>query len=358
MSYKRYDLPFNKGRRMLVVTDIHLTENNIGTIPNSKVVLSNCLQYELIPLIRKENITDIVFTGDIIHQGVSTKSTFLQLMNVVKAITSLVDNAFLCIGNHLFLDLLNNPEFFLIQPHDKYKTSEVVIFSKEPTLKTPDTIRCGHLQLNLCHWAPNKADRKYFYKKEIDASMNVSIFHNDEYLPYERFTSSKLDSVYSELDVAIHGHIHESKQMFTYNGTTVIVPGAVGLTSVSPKEFHTEIQLPIISVDTEGNPSLSFTTLNTRAEEYILIRQEHTEDEKSVIDIKKKIKENNLNKVETLDLSGNITYKDIGSLHEYLSQSGYPEYFKSLAEGLGIEPLSLGDIVKIKNSKDDFAMEV
>lgn len=240
-----------------------------------------------------------------------------------KAIADAVDgNAYICIGNHFFLERDANPEMYLIQPSYLYQPKDSVPMS-EPVFKTVPYLKIGPVQISFFHF--NKQDKYYVRPVEEGATFHIGVYHDDCVLPsdirnlagYHGSTSNDyLNSVYSNVDMAICGHIHTALGVKNYtlnSGRTVpiVVPGALAITENKEIVKHKSVECPVLTIHDDGSFDMNYVEFSTH------------------MDLLKfyKIKEKTIG--ETLEIMGTGSGEHIlptaVSLKDFLRKKGYSE---------------------------------
>lgn len=253
--------------KVLLAGDLHKKHKDVSTI-KGYVRYCDKVQESIMDTIREQGITHFVSLGDWYDKGyVEDISAALADTAYESRMSELLNkNFFGVIGNHIQLGLDSNPELFLIQPHDKFKTRKAVP-RKEQILRTPTSFMVGTVQFSLAHNIPGSDSvLDYEIYRRPETSYHVAILHDPKFLPHERLVeagipygrsiNSHIDQVLAGVDLAILGDIHKPLGMITTNGgTPIYVPGSLTNTNVAMDSRHSEIDMPMFVIDTSKTPN-------------------------------------------------------------------------------------------------------
>lgn len=336
--------------RVLLVPDLHKRQTDFTSIGNyTKAV--DMVQLDLIKFIKKNNITHFVSLGDWYDKGYSNTARTLSDRNFDEEISRAVNgNAYICIGNHLFLERDNNPEFYLIQPNENYKPRDnFVAFT--PTFKAVKDIQIGGLQISLFHYS--KENKNYHNIRRPETKFHVGVYHDDCVVPssvrqkagFLANTSSNLNRLYDNIDLAVVGHIHTPIGLCQLNlgdrTLPLVVPGSLGITKNSQYEKHANVSLPVIEVNEMGEINTRFVTFSTHMDELIFY------EKKESIRPSRETKESNV--LDTI-----ISPSGYYSLSKYLQDRNHPRGYIDMVNQLGHDALDrdILEIVKEVHSYD------
>jgi hypothetical protein len=243
-------------------------------------------------------------------------------------------NAYICLGNHFFLERDANPEMYLIQPSYLYQPRESVPMV-EPTFRTVPSLRIGNVQISFFHFS--KTDKNYINRVEPGVQFHIGVYHDDCVLPsdirsmagYFGTTSNDyLNNIYSNVDMAICGHVHTSIGLRNYSlnsGKTVpiIVPGALAITENKDIVKHKSVNCPVLTIEDDGSFDMKYVEFSTHME---LLRFYKVAEKKV--------------STESLDIMGtgygeNLLPSAV-SLRDFLTKKGYTE--KNINRIMNIAP--------------------
>lgn len=345
----------SKSRKFLFVTDIHLMTKPISSMPNIIDVQQRMLREGLFPIIEKYGITDIVQTGDLVHCGIQQKKEFMQTIYIIEELKAKVDNLFMCIGNHFFLDILNNPELYCIQPSSRYRAGLWKGVSSR-IIETPDIIKCGPLQINLAHFEKDDINKKYTFDRMDDTTYNVTVFHDDIYGHHNETLPTRIQSYYNNIDLAVHGHIHIANEPFSIDigskSVSVYIPGSMSLTSSLKEEYHEKVILPIVSVSEDGKVTIENVEVPIFSEDLTILKTSTSEEDITLKNIKKDIKENKLTEVE-FDIDGLNIKAELTSIKDYLESVGVGDDIIEIARRLSVSPITYSNYKRKENDENE-----
>lgn len=336
--------------RVLLVSDLHKRQTDFTSIGNYTKAVDK-VQLDILKFIRENNITHFVSLGDWYDKGYSNTARTLSDRNFDEEIARAVNgNAYICIGNHLFLERDNNPEFYLIQPHEQYKPRDnFVAFT--PTFKAVRDIQIGGLQISLFHYS--KENKNYHNTRRPETKFHVGIYHDDCVVPssvrqkagFLAATSSNLNHMYDNIDLAVVGHIHTPIGLCQLNlGDRIlplVVPGSLSITKNSQYEKHASVNLPVIEVNDAGEINTRFVSFSTHMDELVFY------EKKESLRPSKEIHEGNA--LDTI-----ITPSGYYSLSKYLQEHKHQKAYIDMVQQLGHDTLDrdILDIVKEVHSCD------
>lgn len=322
---------------ILFIPDLHLRSKGFTTIANYTDALQLFMKKYLPEAIEKYNVTNLVFLGDVVDSGLTDTTSFMKVYKDIESMVELVPgDCYLNIGNHMFLDLANNPEMWCIQPHQFIRPMKVVDI-KEQLIKTPKRIRCGNAQITLNHYYPKGYPKDYNTVKEDDVALHIACWHDDELIPLNGRATPMIDNGYRGININICGHIHIPHEPFTLplsNGekTLVYIPGSIGRTSSKKEEENLLARLPLLIVDNDGNSKCVDISVNT-GQHLLKIseKEEVTEEKLTFKEIKEDLKENIVQvTTDTTAVSDEDYTADLGSyIRKYVTD---PEKLKIIQD--------------------------
>lgn len=315
--------------KILVATDLHKHYKDFTSIKGS-VKAVTLVQADLINYIRNNGITHFISTGDWYDRGYRSIGRCKSDDNIDRAISdSVKGNAYITLGNHLLIEKEDNPELYMIQPNSRYKPFEEVI-AFQPIFQAVDSIMIGKVQISFFHF--NKENKEYIYPRNPEAQYHLAVYHDDCVVPtnirdragYFGHTSiSYLDRIYSNVDLAIIGHIHTKIGMETLtlnSGKVVplIIPGSLCVTQNKEVLKHKSVQLPIIVIDDNSVVRIDFAEFSTHMECMQFYGKSDTS--KIVEDVRP---------VESTKVRRESFVQPSATLREYISRRGYSQAYIS-----------------------------
>lgn len=183
-------------------------------------------------------------------------------------------NAYICLGNHFFLERDSNPEMYLIQPSYLYQPKHAVPM-EEPIFRTAPYIVVGKTQISFFHF--NKDDKNYVRQLSPEAQYHIGIYHDDCCVPsdvrqlaggYGTTSNVYLSNIYSNIDLAICGHIHvpvgvRVLEIESGRKVPLLIPGALSITQNKEEMKHTVVHCPVIKIQDDGNFDMDFVDIST-----------------------------------------------------------------------------------------------
>ena len=260
--------------RLMFAGCLHKRHKDISTI-KGYVDCVAAVQASLMEEIKKNRIDKFVSLGDWYDKGYGLEiMSSLADTEVDRKMAEMLNGEFYgVIGNHIRLHLDTNPELFLIQPHDKFKTRKKVNRA-EQIIRTPDKLILNGVQISFMHYnqyAHNAMD--YKPKREQGVKYHIALFHTPLVIPstelyklnmqYETSSNSSITQCMEDVDLAIVGDIHKPLGQFDIahgDGkiTTMIVPGSLTNTNAGLGSRHSNISIPIVEISEEGNVKLEY----------------------------------------------------------------------------------------------------
>lgn len=254
--------------RILFISDFHKKSTNPSNMPGY-IQAINAVQLDLLRYVRENQVTHVIYLGDLYDKGYRSINRAVSDMNMDKAMADAVSgNSYICLGNHFFLERDSNPEMYLIQPHPKYEPNNP-IFATSPVIRAVPALRVGPVQISFFHYS--KKDKNYRMERDSDAAYHIGVYHDDVVVPTAQRNAamfrgttplSYIDSIYDNIDLAIVGHIHNPIGTFNVGvqGRTfpMIIPGSLAITSSDPNVFHTHVNLPIVEISESNAVGISY----------------------------------------------------------------------------------------------------
>jgi predicted phosphodiesterase len=251
--------------KILFVTDLHKRDTDLSSIVGY-MRATDAVQRDLLRFIKQYGVTHIVSTGDWYDKGYRNINRLFNDINLDRMLAEAVNgNFYMCLGNHFFLERDSNPEMYLIQPNDMYKPVQG-ISAAEPLFKTPSHFRVGEVQISLFHYS--KESKEYVEPIEPGVTYHVGVYHDEATIPsgirekayYGPLEANlKLNAIYENIDLAIHGHIHTAvgieRVAIGSRQVPLFIPGSLAITRNQATEIHPEVRLPVLHIEETGKPT-------------------------------------------------------------------------------------------------------
>lgn len=315
----RLKLPVN----ILTVPDLHKRDTDYNSIRACRLA-QKAVQEDIIEYLESTPNSAFISFGDWYDKGYRNVCRLFTDVWYDRRIAHAADRgAFICTGNHLLLERDANPEMYIIQPSYLYNTREETPMD-EPIFRTVPYIIAGKVQISFFHF--NKTDKNYVQRRQPGVELHIGIYHDDCVLPtdirrldgwFGETSSEYLDNIFSNVDVALFGHIHTAvgTRMYTLlSGKQIplIIPGAMSLTSNKESMKHREVDCPVISINEDGECEIKFQTMSTHME--LLKIYENSE----------KVRAEGSSDITALKQE-NVELREVHSMQDYLKQRGYED---------------------------------
>lgn len=345
--------------KILFAGDLHKYPSDKSTISGYAKVCRE-IEADLINIIQSQDITHFVSLGDWYDRGYGTDvSAALYDTELDRYMAKVLKGNFYgVIGNHLKLHLDTNPELFLIQPHEKYRTKQKVDRT-EQIIKTPERLDIGPISIYLQHWFP-EAESVLDYKPLLNpnAKFHIGVFHCQEVIPAQKLqsigiidgTNKGISNVLEGLNMALVGHIHKPLGTFPIrfqdSTCTMIVPGSLTNTDAGMKSRHLDVDMPLITLEDDDSVTISHITLDLRCNELQFADKKFCEENKTSIG---NLTGNNLENLYSEHVDGIIN--DAGnssiSLNAFMTANGYTPADRALVKSLINYPNDIGKAISI-----------
>lgn len=311
--------------RILFVSDTHKRYKDSASI-KGQLLAQNLVQQDIIDAIHEEEITHVLIGGDWYDRGFHGLGPAFGSMEMDRRLSAAVNgNVFLCVGNHFYLERDENPEMYIIQPNEMIKTSLDIPLPDKPIFKVTRKLRIGDVQISFFHFS--KLDKRYIAEKDEGVKFHIGVYHDDKCVPtwvgemdgYSSNTSvNTLNTLYNNIDLALHGHIHSKVGVVTYelmDGRKVPlwIPGSMTITQNKESAKHTEVTLPIITINDDSTVEVSGRTFSTHMD----LLKFHSTKKSSEVKPFTEVMSNN---------EAAFTKANYISLNDYLTSKGYQPY--------------------------------
>lgn len=341
--------------KILFITDLHKRWKDSTSI-KGQLEVQQKIQEDIIAFNKANGITHNVITGDWYDRGFHGLGQAYGAMEMDRRLSESVNgNVYLCVGNHFYLERDENPEMYIIQPNAFIKPQSNIPVPDKPIFKMVPTLKLGNVQIDFFHY--NKLNKNYIAHRDEDTTYHIGVYHDDAVVPgwvreQEGFTGSStqvyLNQIYSNIDLAIHGHIHTkigTCDIALANGRKVplIIPGSLGITQNKENFKHSEVDLPVIIIEDDYSVHLQMAKFST-----------HLADLRFYAPKKKK--QNNLvteGLIDNRQVSMTTTTAELQSLPVFLTKKGYANRHLNLVNAALADTLNLATAVRILAEVDE-----
>lgn len=259
---------------VMFVPDLHKRDVDFTSIKGFIGAVEQ-VQKDIIEALGKLEKPVFVSLGDWYDKGYrSTARTLADIYYDRKIAEKVGGDAYICLGNHFFLERDANPEMYIIQPSYLYKPRKDFP-NQEAIFKTVPYLVIGDVQISFFHF--NKEDKNYIQPVQPGVRHHIGIYHDDCVLPsnvrqqaggYGTTSNDYLNSIYSNVDLAIHGHIHISVGTNVYSmnsgkSVPMLIPGSLGITQNKEEMKHKSVQCPVVKIYEGGGFDVDFVEVST-----------------------------------------------------------------------------------------------
>lgn len=250
--------------RILFITDLHKRWRDSVSIKGSMAVHQK-IQEDIINFNINNNVTHNVIAGDWYDRGFHGLCQAWGATEMDRRISRSVNgNVYLCIGNHFYLERDENPEMYIIQPNPYIKPQTPIPLSDTPIFKVVPSLDIGPVRIDFFHFS--KVNKDYVANRGEGIKCHVGVYHDDAVVPgwvseldgyMARSTQAYYNSIYANIDMAIHGHIHSKvglTKITLEDGREVpmYIPGSLGFTQNKESMKHAGVDLPILDINEDG----------------------------------------------------------------------------------------------------------
>lgn len=348
--------------KVLFGGDLHKRMKDITTI-RGYVRACTKVQLDIMNKIKELGITHFIHIGDWFDSGYgSDVAAALTHTDIDIEMAKLLNGNFYgLIGNHIKIRMDSNPELFLIQPHNVYK-SRYPVTRINPIIRTPKDLILNGVQIHFIHWNKD-AESAFEYKALInkDCHYHVGLYHTEYIIPTHYLhnmgmktvvnDNSMISAALEDIDLAIVGHIHKPIGTFKINkvdgkSTTMIVPGSLTNTDAGELNRHHYVDLPMLEIEEDGRVSLSYIRQDLHTEDLMFLKKNISDD------TREKLKSLRGNSKETLyEELENTTFvgeaSSFLSLNSFMKQQGYTRGDKSMIRQVINEPDNITPLLSI-----------
>ncbi len=345
----------------MIAGDLHKRMKDITTIRGYTNVC-RLVQLDLMQAIKDLGVTHFISIGDWFDSGYgSDVAAALSHTDIDREMASILNGNFYgLIGNHIRIRMDSNPELFLIQPHPVYKSRHKVARDYQ-IMRTPKDLILNGVQFHLMHWI-KEAESALSYKALLDKNchFHIGLYHSEYMVPSTYLhnmgmlsvvnDTSAISSALEGIDIAIVGHIHKPIGSFVVNkldgtSTTMIVPGSLTNTDAGEIARHSEINIPIIDIDEDGTPALSYYKFNLHTDELLFMKKTISEDSREKLkSLRGNNKETLYDELEAASFIGDTRFI---SLNSFMREQGYTPGDKNLIRTVINNPDNVDALVDI-----------
>ncbi len=311
--------------KILFITDLHKRWHDSETIKGS-LDASVKVQEDIIRFNRENGITHNVILGDWYDRGFHGLCQSWGATEMDRRLSASVNgNVYLCIGNHFYLERDENPEMYIIQPNTYIKPQYNIPLPDEPIFKVVPRLRIGSVLIDFFHFS--KINKEYVANVSPDITYHVGIYHDDATVPawiseldgyISHSTQSYYNRIYSNIDLAIHGHIHSKVGLTkltidTGRDVPLYIPGALCVTQNKETMKHTDVDLPVMTIEDDSTVKMETAKFSI----YL--------GDLKFVEAKKKKKKQLIAEglLPTGDVTINAHDASMASLNTYLAKKGY-----------------------------------
>lgn len=274
--------------RILFLTDLHKRDTDFTTIQGYTNAV-DAVQDDILAFVARNNVTHIVIGGDWYDKGYRNINRTFNDLNYDKAISDSVNgNVFLCRGNHLYLERDSNPEMYVIQPCEAMPLLHNIKEQSVPIFQSPDIVQIGPIQISLFHF--DKQNKFYHANRDPSTTFHIGVYHDDTVLPssirsqsgdHGLTSSATLNSTFDNIDLAICNHIHTAIGQLSIplvdKKVPMFIPGSLCITKNQPSEIHSEVHLPVVTLNDDNSVKVSLATFSVHMELLKLYKKKETE---------------------------------------------------------------------------------
>ena len=348
--------------------DLHKRPLDISTI-TGYVDCTIAVQKDLRRVVEEQGLTHFVSLGDWYDRGYASDidASSADIDADMEFDKLLKGNFYGVIGNHIRLRMDSNPELSLIQPHPTLKSRRKVT-REHQVIKTPDVLRIGDVQISFMHHSVTKKSvEEYKPTRQPWATYHIAIFHTPKIVPSDKLIGTNYQMSSSPntaiartlqgVDLALCGDIHNAIGKFIVNtgpgvACTMVVPGSLTNTDSSEKNRHTEVMMPIITIEDDSSVKLEFLRFDLKTNML-------TFHIKSGDTVKEKLLSTRIKEVKSLydeDLNGitiPATMDEVMSLNAFMAYQRYTEADKDIVRSIINDPSDISALIKIANKQEE-----
>lgn len=316
--------------KVLVIGDLHLSDKGKTTIKG--YVENNTFTLDFIERLIEERKPDIIiFLGDIFDKAYRSTSLRESHSSRIRYLASKVETAYTLIGNHMFHERDDNPEFYLIQPTRIVNKSLIPlhkIFNSKAALQVVQGDLIEDVQLSFFHH--DKANGYYIRERDPKAKYHIGFYHDIRCLIPQQGRQVKVkpmehsyfQRMWANVDMAILGDIHIPMDPVMYGHTQIIVPGAPTITQNDVRYLNEYVSAPFLTLD-KGSVKLELIPFPTGFPQNITVEDPF---KKEVLKERRKA----ANAIAQEVQYASETYAR--SFHDFCEARNLPEYYIGLLD--------------------------
>lgn len=280
--------------RALFLTDLHKRYKDMSSI-HGIVPVQHKIQHEIINFCVENNVTHIFIAGDWYDRGFHGIGQAYSAMEEDRLLSNCVNgNVYLCIGNHFYLERDENPEMYIIQPCPYMVPKDILQTAERPLFNVVPKVRIGNVQISLFHY--DKLNKAYKTQVEPGVTYHIGVYHDEVCVPswvreregFGGVTSVyEMEQLYSNVDMAIHGHIHTDIGVTDIRMTDgrvvpLYIPGSLGISQNKEEIKHKEVKLPMVDINDDSTVTTRLVPFSTHLDELSFFKVERTKARKQV----------------------------------------------------------------------------
>lgn len=280
--------------RALFLTDLHKRYKDMSSI-RGIVPVQHKIQHEIINFCVENNVTHIFIAGDWYDRGFHGIGQAYSAMEEDRLLSNCVNgNVYLCIGNHFYLERDENPEMYIIQPCPYMVPKDILQTAERPLFNVVPKVRIGNVQISLFHY--DKLNKAYKTQVEPGVTYHIGVYHDEVCVPswvreregFGGVTSVyEMEQLYSNVDMAIHGHIHTDIGVTDIRMTDgrvvpLYIPGSLGISQNKEEIKHKEVKLPMVDINDDSTVTTRLVPFSTHLDELSFFKVERTKARKQV----------------------------------------------------------------------------
>lgn len=265
--------------RVLFITDLHKRYKDMVSIKGN-VQVQHKIQKDIVEFNVANHVTHNVIAGDWYDRGFHGIGQAYSAMEEDRMISKSVNgNVYLCLGNHFYLERDDNPEMYIIQPCNHVKPKDILQCAEKPIFNVVPSLRIGSVQISFFHFS--KLNKAYRCPREEGVTFHIGVYHDDVCVPAwvrerEGFGGMssvyELNQLYSNIDLAVHGHIHTDigyvpLELNSGRVVPLYIPGSLGISQNKDSIKHKEVKLPMIDINEDGTVTVHVVSFSTHIDE-------------------------------------------------------------------------------------------
>ena len=318
--------------RILFISDLHKRWRDSASV-KGQIEVQEKIQKDIIEFNKANGVTHNIILGDWYDRGFHGLGQAYGAIEMDRRLSASVNgNVYLCVGNHFYLERDENPEMYIIQPNAFIRPTIPIPVPDKPIFNVVPSITINNVLISFFHF--NKTNKNYVAPRDPSIKYHIGVYHDDCVVPghvramegYTGTTSQNyMNAIYSNVDLAIHGHIHckcgvVNMELNTGRTLPMIIPGSLGIVANRAEHKHNSVDLPLIDIADDGTVTVSTVTFST-----------HIEDLR-FFDTKKKKKQTTVTQLLQPEKGLTKTTAELQSLSTFLTKRGYHRYHLNMVD--------------------------